>query len=47
MRFLFETLGCRCNQSETAAMEALLRARGHSIVAENADVVVGFFGSSG
>ncbi len=40
MRFLFETLGCRCNQSETAAMEALLRARGHSIVAENADVVV-------
>ncbi|MBR3060285.1 MAG: MiaB/RimO family radical SAM methylthiotransferase [Oscillospiraceae bacterium] len=40
MRFLFETLGCRCNQSETAAMEALLRARGHSIVTENADVVV-------
>ena len=40
MRFLFETLGCRCNQSETAAMESLLRARGHSIVTENADVVV-------
>ena len=40
MRFLFETLGCRCNQSETAAMEALLRARGHEIVTENADVVV-------
>ena len=40
MRFLFETLGCRCNQSETAAMEALLRARGHEIVAEKADVVV-------
>ena len=40
MRFLFETLGCRCNQSETAAMEALLRARGHSIVTEQADVVV-------
>ena len=40
MRFLFETLGCRCNQSETAAMESLLRAKGHSIVTENADVVV-------
>ena len=40
MRVLFETLGCRCNQSETAAMEALLRARGHSIVTENAEVVV-------
>ena len=40
MRILFETLGCRCNQSETAAMEALLRARGHEIVAERADVVV-------
>jgi len=40
VRFLFETLGCRCNQSETAAMEALLRARGHEIVAERADVVV-------
>lgn len=40
MRVLFETLGCRCNQSETAAMEALLRARGHSIVTREADVVV-------
>ena len=40
MRILFETLGCRCNQSETAAMEALLRAKGHSIVTEGADVVV-------
>ncbi len=40
MRILFETLGCRCNQSETAAMEALLRARGHEIVTENAEVVV-------
>ncbi len=40
MRVLFETLGCRCNQSETAAMESLLRNRGHEIVTEGADVVV-------
>ena len=40
MRFLFYTLGCRCNQFETAAMEAALRARGHEIVAEEPDVVV-------
>ena len=40
MRYLFETLGCRCNQFETAAMETELKRRGHEIVAENADVVV-------
>ena len=40
MRFLFATLGCRCNQFETAAMEAALRARGHEIVTESPDVVV-------
>ena len=40
MRFLFYTLGCRCNQFETAAMEAALRSRGHEIVAEDPDVVV-------
>ena len=40
MKFLFYTLGCRCNQFETAAMEAALRARGHEIVTEGPDVVV-------
>ena len=40
MKFLFYTLGCRCNQFETAAMEAALRARGHEIVTEEPDVVV-------
>ena len=40
MKFLFYTLGCRCNQFETAAMEAALRARGHEIVTESPDVVV-------
>ena len=40
MNILFYTLGCRCNQFETAAMEAELKARGHAIVAENADIVV-------
>ena len=40
MRVLFYTLGCRCNQFETAAMEAELKARGHEIVGENADIVV-------
>ena len=40
MRFLFITLGCRTNQFETAAMEALLRSRGHEIVTEEPDVVV-------
>ncbi len=40
MRFLFYTLGCRCNQFETAAMEAVLRSRGHEIVTESPDVVV-------
>ena len=40
MKILFYTLGCRCNQFETAAMEAEMKSRGHSIVTENADVVV-------
>jgi threonylcarbamoyladenosine tRNA methylthiotransferase MtaB len=40
MKFLFYTLGCRTNQFETAAMEAVLRSRGHEIVAEEPDVVV-------
>ncbi len=40
MRFLFLTLGCRCNQFETAAMEAALLSRGHEIVTEGPDVVV-------
>ena len=40
MRFLFYTLGCRTNQFETAAMEAALRGRGHTIVTEDPDVVV-------
>ncbi len=40
MRFMFVTLGCRCNQFETAAMETELRRRGHEIVGECPDVVV-------
>ena len=40
MRFLFYTLGCRTNQFETAAMEAVLRSRGHEIVTAEPDVVV-------
>ena len=40
MKFLFYTLGCRTNQFETAAMETILRSRGHEIVTENPDVVV-------
>ncbi len=40
MRVLFTTLGCRCNQFETAAMEQELKRRGHQIVTENPDVVV-------
>lgn len=30
IRFYFETLGCKVNQYETQALEALLRARGHT-----------------
>jgi threonylcarbamoyladenosine tRNA methylthiotransferase MtaB len=40
MKFLMYTLGCRVNQFETAAMEAILKARGHEIVSSGADVVV-------
>lgn len=40
MNILFYTLGCRCNQFETAAMEAELKKRGHRIVSESADIVV-------
>ena len=40
MRFMFVTLGCRCNQFETAAMESALIGRGHEIVTESPDVVV-------
>ena len=40
MRVMFATLGCRCNQFETAAMEAALRRDGHEIVTESPDVVV-------
>lgn len=40
MKILFHTLGCRCNQFETAAMEAELTARGHTLVSSGADVVV-------
>ena len=40
MKVLFYTLGCRCNQFETAAMETVLKVRGHEIVSENADIVV-------
>lgn len=40
MKFFFVTLGCRCNQFETAAMEAALRSRGHEIGPEAPDVVV-------
>ena len=40
MKYLFYTLGCRCNQFETAAMEGELKARGHELVSEAADVVV-------
>ena len=40
MRVMFVTLGCRCNQFETAAMEAALRDRGHEIVTEAPDVAV-------
>ena len=40
MKVMFATLGCRCNQFETAAMEAALRSRGHEIVTEAPDVVV-------
>lgn len=40
MKFCFYTLGCRCNQFETAAMESALRARGHEISEETPDVIV-------
>ncbi len=40
MRFMFTTLGCRCNQFETAAMETALLRRGHEIVTEDPDVVI-------
>ena len=40
MRVMFVTLGCRCNQFETAAMEAALKSRGHEIVTEAPDVAV-------
>ena len=42
MKITFVTLGCKVNQYETAAMEELLRERGHEIVAqgEAADAVV-------
>ncbi len=41
-RVAFYTLGCKVNQSDTAAMEAMFRAAGHSIVPaeEAADVYV-------
>ena len=31
MRFCFETLGCKVNQYETQALEAILKARGHTV----------------
>ncbi|MCR4771605.1 MAG: MiaB/RimO family radical SAM methylthiotransferase [Oscillospiraceae bacterium] len=40
MKVRFYTLGCRVNQLESAAMEAELKKRGHSVVAFGADAVV-------
>ena len=42
MRIAFHTLGCKVNQYETQAMEALLRDRGHTLVpfSEEADAYV-------
>ncbi len=40
MKFRFHTLGCKVNQYETQAMEALLRERGHSPAEEKADAVI-------
>ena len=40
MTFLIHTLGCKVNQYETQAMEALLRQRGHIPVSQDADAVI-------
>lgn len=40
MKFAFFTLGCKVNLFETQALEQLARARGHEIVAEDADAVI-------
>lgn len=40
MRFAFYTLGCKVNLFETQALEQLAAARGHEIVARDADAVI-------
>ena len=42
MRYIITTLGCKVNQYETQAMEALLREHGHESAApgELADAVI-------
>lgn len=40
MKVLIHTLGCRCNQLESAAMETILHSHGHSIVNEDPDVIL-------
>ena len=40
MKFKFHTLGCKVNQYETQAMEALLRQRGHEPTEGEADAVI-------
>ena len=40
MKFSFLTLGCKANQFDTQAMEALVQARGHTLTHEAPDVLV-------
>ena len=40
MRFSFLTLGCKANQFDTQAMEALVQARGHTLTDTAPDVLV-------
>lgn len=40
MKYLITTLGCKVNQYETQAMDALLRERGHEPVLSGADAVI-------
>lgn len=40
MKYSITTLGCKVNQYESQAMDALLRARGHKPVGSNADTVI-------
>ena len=40
MKFSFLTLGCKANQFDTQAMEALVQARGHTLTDTAPDVLV-------